>query len=66
MALLERLNNEIKKKRPHLKKKSTVSSRQSTVSQINQNDGKIAPVTFCCLPTSKECLLGRIFALMKR
>jgi hypothetical protein len=30
IALLERLNDEIKKKRP------------STVSQINQNDGKIA------------------------
>jgi hypothetical protein len=29
-------------KRPHLKKKSAVSSRQCTVSQINQNDGEIA------------------------
>jgi hypothetical protein len=41
MALLERLNDEIKKKGPDLKKKSAVSSRQCTVSQINQNDGKI-------------------------
>jgi hypothetical protein len=36
------LNDEIKKKRLHLKKKSAVSSRKCTVSQINQNDGKIA------------------------
>jgi hypothetical protein len=42
IALLERLNDEIQKKRPHLKKKSAVSSRQCTVSQINQNDGNIA------------------------
>jgi hypothetical protein len=42
MALLERLNDKIKKKRPHLKEKSAVSSRQCSVSQINQNDGKIA------------------------
>jgi hypothetical protein len=41
MALLECLNNEIKKKRPKLKRKSAVSLRQSTVSQINQKDGKI-------------------------
>jgi [histone H3]-lysine36 N-dimethyltransferase SETMAR len=42
MVLLERLNDEIKKKTvPHLKKKSAVSSRQCTVSQINQKDGKI-------------------------
>jgi hypothetical protein len=42
IALLERLNDEIKKKRRHLKKKSAVSSRQYNSSQINQNDGKIA------------------------
>jgi hypothetical protein len=43
IALLERLNDEINKKQPHSKKKkSAVSSRQCTVSQINQNDGKIA------------------------
>jgi uncharacterized OsmC-like protein len=36
IALLERLNDEIKKKSAHLKKK------KCTVSQINQNDGKIA------------------------
>jgi hypothetical protein len=31
-----------RKKRPNLMKKGAVSSRQCTVSQINQNDGKIA------------------------
>jgi hypothetical protein len=41
MALLEHLNDEIKQKRPHLKKKSAVSSRQCTMSKINQNDNKI-------------------------
>jgi hypothetical protein len=40
MAELERLNDKIKKKRPDLKIKSAVSSRQCTMSQINQNDGK--------------------------
>jgi hypothetical protein len=40
-ALLERLNDEIKQKRPHLKKKSAVSSRKCTMSKINQNDNKI-------------------------
>jgi 5S rRNA maturation endonuclease (ribonuclease M5) len=41
MALLEHLNDEIKKKRPKLKKKSAVSSRKCTVSHINQNGGNI-------------------------
>jgi hypothetical protein len=67
---------------PIWRKKSAVSSRQCTVSQINQNDGKIAwiancfpihrilqiwpPVTFLCLQTSKECLLEKNLALIKR
>jgi hypothetical protein len=42
IVLLEHINDEIKRKRPHLKKKKAVSSRQCTVSEINQNDGKIA------------------------
>ncbi|KAL7729269.1 hypothetical protein ACLKA6_009721 [Drosophila palustris] len=42
MALLERLKDEIAKKRPHItKKKSVVPPRQCTVSQINENNGKI-------------------------
>jgi hypothetical protein len=41
MALLERLNDEIKKITPPFKKKSAVSSRQCTVSQINQKHGSI-------------------------
>jgi hypothetical protein len=42
IALLERLNDEINKKKwPYLKKKSAISSRQCTVSQINENDGNI-------------------------
>jgi hypothetical protein len=35
------LNDEIKKKRPKLKKKSAVLSRKRTVSHIDQNDGNI-------------------------
>jgi hypothetical protein len=42
MALLERLNDEIKKKMAHLKTKSAVSSKKCTLSHINQNNGKIA------------------------
>jgi hypothetical protein len=42
IALLERLNDKIKKKRLHLKKKIAASSRHCTGSEINQNDGKIA------------------------
>jgi hypothetical protein len=42
MALLDFSNNEIKKKTAAFVEKSAVSSRQWTVSQINQNDGKIA------------------------
>jgi hypothetical protein len=41
IALLERLNDEIKKKCPHFKKKKMLLY-QDTVSQINQNYGKIA------------------------
>jgi 5S rRNA maturation endonuclease (ribonuclease M5) len=39
MALLEHLNDEIKKKTAPFEKKS---ARKCTVSHINQNDGKIA------------------------
>jgi hypothetical protein len=42
MALLEFSINEIKKKTAPFEEKSAVLSRQWTVSQINQNDGKIA------------------------
>lgn len=41
-ALLDRLNQEIKKKRLHMaKKKCAVSPRQCPVSHIHENDGKI-------------------------
>jgi hypothetical protein len=42
IGLFERLNDEIKKMAPFEEKKSAVSSRPCTVSQINQNNGKIA------------------------
>jgi transposase len=66
---LERINYEIKKKRPHLKKKK-VLFHQDTVSQIKTTtklhelgyelllhppySPDLAPVTFFCLQTSKE------------
>jgi hypothetical protein len=42
IALLERLNDEIKIKQPYLKKKNVMFHQECIVSQINQNDGKIA------------------------
>ena len=42
MALLDRLNAEIKKKRPHIQmKKSAVPPRQYTVPQVHESDGQI-------------------------
>jgi hypothetical protein len=43
IALLERLNDEIKKKRPHLKKKKVLFHQENaTCHKNNQNDSKIA------------------------
>jgi hypothetical protein len=42
IALLERLNDEIKKTRPHLKKKKVLFIKTMYRVKTNQNDGEIA------------------------
>jgi hypothetical protein len=71
MALLERLNDEIKKKTAHLKKKSAVSLRQCSVSPMNHNDGKIElirlRIAFPSTVFSRSALQWRfLFADLKR
>ena len=40
IALLVRLKEEIAKKRPQMKKKSALSPKQCTMSQVDRNNGK--------------------------
>jgi hypothetical protein len=77
MALLECLNNEIKKKRPKLKRKSAVSLRQSPVSQSIKRTAKLlllhppyapdmAQSDFFLFADLKRMLAGKNLALIKR
>jgi [histone H3]-lysine36 N-dimethyltransferase SETMAR len=81
---LERLNDEIKKKTSHLKKKKVTMHQDNALGHKSIKttvklhelgcelllhppySPDLAPDTFFCLQTSKECLLESNFALMKR
>jgi len=68
--LLQRLSDEIKKKRPHFgEKESVVSSRQCTSSHIRYRDGqnqwvkvRIVPSDYFLFPNLKKWLSGKRFA----
>ncbi|GFX70204.1 hypothetical protein TNCV_4616421 [Trichonephila clavipes] len=53
MTFLDQLNQKIKKKRPQMQKKSTVSPRQCSVPQVQENNGQIERIALriTCPPT---------------
>jgi hypothetical protein len=70
---LKRLNDEIKKKRPHLKQKKVLLHQDyalchksiKTKAKLHELGYELLPhpMTFFCLQTSKECLLERVLGI---